>query len=142
MNDLAATGTLLPSHERILTHLQESGGAARTVELSPQPMLRKAGLPVTPEEVALIHADLKMLEATGHLLLGEPTASGIMVMLLTASELPVLLSCERLVTMYGWLNDHERAALQRWENANLAVGGPSTADWPGWPTIYRRRYNQ
>ncbi|MES2898242.1 MAG: hypothetical protein V4723_00870 [Pseudomonadota bacterium] len=141
MNDLAETGTLQPSHERILAHLQDGGGAARTVELSPHSMLRKAGLLVTPEEVAAVHADLKVLEATGHLLLGEPTASGIMVMLLTANELPVLLTCERLVTMFGWLNDHERAALQRWENANLAAGGPSTADWPGWPTIYRRRYS-
>jgi len=142
MNDLAATGTLLPSHERILVHLHDLGGTARTVELSPHSMLRKAGLAATPEGAAEIHADLKTLEATGHLLLGEPTASGIMIMLLTCSEMPVLLSCERLVTMYGWLNDHERAALQRWENANLAFGGPSTADWPGWPTIYRRRYSQ
>jgi len=141
MNDLAATGTLLPSHEKILTQLQDLGGAARTVELSPHSMLRKGGLTVTPDEIALVHADLKVLEATGHLLLGEPTASGIMVMLLTASDLPVLLTCERLVTMYGWLNEHERTALQRWENTNLAAGGPSTADWPGWPTIYRRRYS-
>ena len=141
MNDLAATGTLLPSHERILAQLHDLGGAARTVELSPHSMLRKAGLLVSPEEVAAVHADLKMLEVTGHLLLGEPTTSGIMVMLLTTSELPVLLTCERLVTMYGWLNDHERAALQRWESANLALEGPSTTAWPGWPTIYRRRYS-
>lgn len=142
MNDLAATGTLLPSHERILAYLHELGGTARTVELSPHSMLRKAGLPATAESAAAVHIELKKLEATGHLLLGEPTTSGIMIMLLTSSELPVLLTCERLVTMYGWLNDHERTALQRWETSNLAFGGPSTADWPGWPTIYRRRYNQ
>ena len=141
MNDLAATGTLRPSHERILAYLNEAGGMARTVELSPHSMLRKAGAPATAEGTAAIYADLRMLEATGHLLLGEATASGIMVMLLTASELPVLLTCERLVTMHGWLNDHERAALQRWESANLAVDGPSTTAWPGWPTIYRRRYS-
>lgn len=142
MNDLAATGTLLPSHERILTHLHELGGTARTVELSPHSMLRKSGLLATPASAVAVHADLKMLEATGHLLLGEPTVSGVMVMLLTCSELPVLLTCQRLVTMYGWLNHHERSALQRWEGANLALGAVSTADWPGWPTIYRRRYSQ
>ncbi len=142
MTDLAATGTLRPSHERILTYLQDLGGAARTVELSPNSMLRKAGLATTPENAAAVRADLAMLEVTGHLLLGEPTVSGIMVMLLTCSELPVLLTCQRLVTMYGWLNHNERAALQRWESANLALGGPSTVDWPGWPTIYRRRYSQ
>jgi len=142
MNDLAATGTLLPSHERILAHVHELGGTARTVELSPHSMLRKAGLPATPDSAAAVHADLKSLESTGYLLLGEPTASGVMVMLLTCRDLPVLLTCQRLVTMYGWLNHHERAALQRWEAANLAFGGLSTADWPGWPTIYRRRYSQ
>lgn len=142
MTDLAATGTLRRSHELILTYLNELGGAARTVELLPNSMLRKAGLPATPESAATVHTDLAMLEAAGHLLLGEPTASGIMVMLLTCSDLPVLLTCQRLVTMYGWLNHNERAALQRWESANLAAGGPSTADWPGWPTIYRRRYSQ
>lgn len=142
MTDLAATGTLRPSHERILAYLHELGGAARTVELLPNSMLRKAGVPVTPDSTAAVHTDLAMLEAAGHLLLGEATASGIMVMLLTCSDLPVLLTCQRLVTMYGWLNHNERAALQRWEGANLAVGGPSTADWPGWPTIYRRRYSQ
>jgi hypothetical protein len=142
MNDLAATGTLLPSHERILSHLRELGGTARTVELSPRSMLIKAGLQLTLESAASVHADLKTLESTGHLLLGEPTASGVMVMLLTCSDLPVLLTCQRLVTMYGWLNLHERAALQRWESANLAYGGPSVREWPGWPTIYRRRYSQ
>jgi hypothetical protein len=142
MTDLAATGTLRPSHIRILAYLHELGGSARTVELLPNSMLRKAGLPTTADSVAAVHTDLAMLEATGHLLLGEPTASGIMVMLLTCSDLPVLLTCQRLVTMYGWLNHNERAALQRWESANLAIGGPSTADWPGWPTIYRRRYSQ
>ena len=142
MNDLAATGTLLASHELILTYLHELGGSARTVELSPLSMLRKAGLPATPESGAAVHVDLKMLEATGHLLLGEPTATGVMVMLLTCSNLPVVLTCQRLVTMYGWLNHNERAALQRWEEAHLAFGGPGTADWPGWPTIYRRRYSQ
>jgi hypothetical protein len=142
MNDLAATGTLRPSHERILAYLHELGGSARTVELSPNSMLRKAGLAPTPEGAAAVHTDLAMLETAGYLLLGEATASGIMVMLLTCSDLPVLLTCQRLVTMYGWLNHNERAALQRWEGANLAVGGPSTADWPGWPTIYRRRYSQ
>jgi hypothetical protein len=142
MNDLAATGTLLPSHALILSYLHELGGAARTVELSPLSMLRKAGLQATPEGCAAMHADLTMLEATGHLLLGEPTATGVMVMLLTCSTLPVVLTCQRLVTMYGWLNHNERAALQRWEEANLTFGGLSTADWPGWPTIYRRRYSQ
>jgi hypothetical protein len=142
MTDLAATGTLRPSHERILAYLHELGGAARTVELLPNSMLRKAGLPATPDSAAAVHTDLAMLETAGYLLLGEATASGIMVMLLTCSDLPVLLTCQRLVTMYGWLNHNERAALQRWEGANLAVGGPSTADWPGWPTIYRRRYSQ
>jgi hypothetical protein len=142
MTDLAATGTLLPSHERILSHLRELGGAARTVELSPRSMLVKAGLQLTLESAAMVHADLRTLEVTGHLLLGEPTASGVMVMLLTCSDLPVLLTCQRLVTMYSWLNHHERAALQRWEDANLAFGGPSNREWPGWPTIYRRRYSQ
>jgi hypothetical protein len=142
MTDLAATGTLLPSHERILSHLHELGGAARTVEMSPHSMLKRAGLPASPDAIAGVHADLKMLEATGHLQLGEPTASGVMVMLLTCRELPVLLTCQSLVTMYGWLNLHERAALQRWEAAHLALPGSSTADWPGWPTIYRRRYSQ
>lgn len=142
MSDLAATGTLRPSHVRILAYLNALGGASRTVELLPNSMLRKAGLPATPEAAETVHADLAMLEATGHLLLGEPTASGIMVMLLTCSDLPVLLTCQRLVTMYGWLNHNERAALQRWEGVNLAAGGASTADWPGWPTIYRRRYSQ
>lgn len=142
MNDLAATGTLLPSHQRILSHLHDLGGAARTVDLSPYSMLRKAGLPATPEGAAAVHLDLKMLQVTGHLLLGEPTTSGVMVMLLTCHDLPVSLTCQRLVTMYSWLNHHERAALQRWEEANLAYGGTSTADWPGWPTIYRRRYSQ
>ena len=141
MNDLAATGTLLPSHERILSHLREVGGAARTVELSPRTMLIKAGLQFTPESAVSVHADLKTLEVAGHLLLGEPTASGIMVMLLTSSDLPVVLTCQRLVTMFGWLNHHERAALQRWEEVNLTLGGPSTREWPGWPTIYRRRYS-
>ncbi|MES3021506.1 MAG: hypothetical protein V4857_07950 [Pseudomonadota bacterium] len=142
MTDLAATGTLRHSHIRILAFLHELGGAARTVELSPYSMLRKAGVAATPAGAATVHADLAMLEATGHLLLGERTASGIMVMLLTCSDLPVLLTCQRLVTMYGWLNHNERAALQRWEGANLSVGGVSTSDWPGWPTIYRRRYSQ
>lgn len=142
MNDLAATGTLLPSHERILSYLRDLGGLARTVELLPYSLLRKAGLPTTPESAAAVHRDLKTLEATGHLLLGAPTASGIMVVLLTCSDLPVLLTCQRLVTMYGWLNHNERAALQRWESANLSFHGISTADWPGWPTIYRRRYSQ
>ncbi len=142
MNDLAATGTLLPSHELILAHLRELGGTARTVELSFRTMLIKAGLQPTPDMAASVTADLKMLEATGHLLLGEPTVSGVMVMLLTSSDLPVVLTCQRLVTMFGWLNHHERAALQRWEDANLVFGGPSTREWPGWPTIYRRRYSQ
>ncbi len=141
MNDLAATGTLLPSHERILAHLRELGGTARTVELSPRTMLIKGGLQFTPESAASVHADLRTLEITGHLLLGEPTASGVMVMLLTCSDLPVLLTCQRLVTMYSWLNHHERAALQRWEVANLGYGGSSAREWPGWPTIYRRRYS-
>lgn len=142
MTDLAATGTLLPSHERLLAHLRETGGAARTVELSPRTMLIKAGLPVTPETAAAVHADLKTLELTGHLLLGEATASGVMVLLLTCNDLPVVLTCQRLVTMFGWLNHNERAALQRWEDANLTNAGPSTREWPGWPTIYRRRYSQ
>lgn len=142
MNDLAATGTLLPSHERILSHLRELGGSARTVELSPRAMLIKARLQLTLESAAAVHADLRTLEITGHLLLGEPTASGVMVMLLTSSDLPVLLTCQRLVTMYGWLNHHERAALQRWEGANLGYAGSSAREWPGWPTIYRRRYSQ
>ena len=142
MNDLAATGTLRLSDQRILSYLRELGGMARTVELSPYSMLRKAGMVASPENAAVVHADLRTLEATGHLLLGAPTVSGIMVMLLTCSDLPVLLTCQRLVTMYGWLNHNERAALQRWESANLAIQGVSTADWPGWPTIYRRRYSQ
>lgn len=142
MTDLAATGTLLASHERILAHLREIGGSARTVELSPRSMLVKAGKQFTPESEIAVQADLRALEATGHLLLGEPTASGIMVMLLTCHDLPVVLTCQRLVTMFGWLNLHERAALQRWENAHLALGVVSTREWPGWPTIYRRRYSQ
>jgi hypothetical protein len=141
MNDLAATGTLLPSHELILAYLHELGGKARTVELSPLSILRKGGLAPTPENAAVVHADLKTLEATGHLLLGELTATGVMVMLLTHSHLPVVLTCQRLVTMYGWLNHNERAALQRWEDVHLGFAGRSTADWPGWPTIYRRRYS-
>lgn len=142
MNDLAATGTLLDSHERILAHLREIGGTARTVELSPRSMLVKAGTQFSPESEVALHADLRALEAAGHLLLGEPTTSGIMVMLLTCSDLPVVLTCQRLVTMFGWLNQHERAALQRWESIHLTSNGASTREWPGWPTIYRRRYSQ
>ena len=68
------------------------------------------GDPVVQRVAAAVHADLAILEATGHLLLGEPTVSGVMVMLLTCSDLPVLLTCQRLVTLYGWLNHNERAA--------------------------------
>jgi hypothetical protein len=136
----AANDPLPPRQARVLDHLRELGGEARTVELVPYQLLRKAGVLATPEAAAQVMADLAALEQAGSVVLGEPAGAGVMIMLATARDLPVLLTAERLVTLYGWMNEHERAMLARWEARHLAIGGPHTVDWPGWPTIYRRRY--
>lgn len=130
------------SHERLLNHLRALGAAARTVEVAPHAMLRKDGVLATPDAVARVHENLVALEEQGELLLGEPTDIGVMVMLRTAGDMPVLLTAERLVMLYGWMSEQERAMLQRWEDRHLVAGGAaSTTDWPGWAIIYRRRYN-
>lgn len=130
------------SHERLLNHLRALGAAARTVEVAPHAMLRKDGVLATPEAVARVHERLADLEDQGQLLLGETTDIGVMVMLRTAGEMPVVLTAEKLVMLYGWMSEQERAILQRWEDRHLVNGGVlSTSDWPGWAIIYRRRYN-
>lgn len=130
------------SHERLLNHLRALGAAARTVEVAPHAMLRKDGLLATPEAVARVFENLAALEELGELLLGEPTDIGVMVMLRTAGEMPVVLTAEKLVMLHGWMSEQERAILQRWEDRHLVNGGVlSTSDWPGWAIIYRRRYN-
>jgi hypothetical protein len=126
--------------ERLLIHLRALGAAARTVELSPHAVLRREGEPATPAAVVRIQADLSALEGTGQLLLGEPTDAGIMVMLLTGGEMQVKLTAELLVALYGRMNEHEKALLERWETEHLVECGTSTVDWPGWANLYRRRY--
>ena len=127
------------SKKSLLLHLRELGAFSRTVEFAPYVMLRKAGRPTTIESAADVQDDLTALETERHVLTGEATANGVMVMLISVIDMPVPLTCDRLVALYGWMNEHERAMLSRWEARNLLPNGPHTSDWPGWATIYRRR---
>ena len=136
----AAFAALTPRHQRLITHIRVLGGTARTVECLPHVMLRHFGIRATPESVALVINDLAQLEHLGMLLALE-TPVGVMVMLIVTQNMPVPLTCDRLVTMYSWLNENERNMLGTWEHKNVGQGGKSTTDWPAWPTIYRRRYS-
>jgi hypothetical protein len=131
-----------PVTSQLINYLRSLGATTRAVEFSPAIMLRKDGITATPEKVDEVHAELATLEARGEVLLGEINDIGVMVLLCTPRDTPVVLSAERLVSLYGSMNVHEKNMLQRWEAIHLATSVTSTTDWPGWAVIYRRRHNR
>lgn len=52
---------------------------------------------------------------------------------------PLLLTMERLVTMYAQMSELEKNELAAWERANVTGDGAfGTSDWPGWKAVVDR----
>lgn len=57
----------------------------------------------------------------------------------SGDEHPLLLTTERILSMYAQMTDSEKIELSAWEHANVTGDGAfATSGWPGWKVIFNR----
>lgn len=52
---------------------------------------------------------------------------------------PLLLTTERIVTVYPQMTDAEKSDLSSWEKTHVTGDGKfASSDWPGWKSVFQR----